>query len=680
MATLPQIALDQAPKLTYRAKRKFEMRSTSFPKDVDEAIKKWVHEQIKARRRQLEQRHKKLVPEWRRIAEGNPKEEKKNWPFENCANLVHQVVGEASDDMAARVMGVLWATAPIILYRYFTKSKEQAEIENNSKKAKILQEAMDYFAYEPKELNLWDKENIWFSDSTKIGTAWVCVVPEQRVEQVFIGYDTAAKGSNFETETLYEGPRVLNLRDEDLIYDPDCDTLEESDFVSRTCRGLTRRKLQEREFKGLYSKGSVAKILGRPDRYGPDENRRKEGKPKGTGDASEDKVLAEWDIEESYFYWYHNNKKFRLITWYHYETKTMMNQVFNFIPENQIPVVRTRLSSGDKGMNGKGYAQMLKHSQEEISTAKNQRTDAITWGILGINRVSPQNRNIDRNFKMYPGASAPFNDGEFEHYEVGNPAMGSLSMENEAAMIQQARERAGVGPAVAGQGAGGLMGRGRNAQYGSMGTLAVMQDSNTRVAHRTSDFRHAHVKLFGLLTDMYGAMGLGRKGSLFGLDDRLLTEALQDYLERRVKIPIRAATASANKEVTKQNELLLNQAMMLYVKEASTMMQAIENAQTPPYYKKWLMAVVKSRTRLMQQVLRDFQLSDQPEEYIPDIEFPDEGTGQGGGRGASGGGEGGIDPRIIEMAQRTAGRGGVPVPGAAPGMGEPAGGPAIAPR
>jgi hypothetical protein len=674
LATLPQIAPEQTPKLSYRSKRKFEMRETSFSKDVDEAIKTWLYEQIRARRRQLENRHKKLVPEWRLIAEGRPKEEKKSWPFENCANLVHQIVGEATDDLAARVMGIIWATAPIALYRYFTKSKDPQEIENNAKKSKILEQAMDYFAYEPNELDLWNRENIWFSDSAKLGTAWICAVPEQRVEQVFVGYDKTAKGSNFEEATLYEGPRVLNLRDEDTLYDPEVDTPEDSDFFSRKVT-LTRRMLQEREFKGLYKKGSVALILGHPDRYGPDETRRKAEKTKGTGDASEDKVLAEWDIEECYFYWYHNHKKFRLIAWFHYETKTVMNQVFNFIPENQIPVVRTRLSSGEKGMNGTGYASMLKYSQEEISTAKNQRTDAITWGMLGINRASPMNKNIDRNFKIFPGAAVPFNKDEFEHYDVGNPMMGSLSLENEAAMIQQARERAGVGPAVAGQGAGGLMGRGRNAQYGSMGTLAVMQDSNTRVAHRTSDFRHAHVKLFGLLTDMYGAMGLGRKGSLFGLDDRLLDEALQDYLERRVKIPIRAATASANKEVTKQNELLLNQATMLYVKEASTMIQAVQNAQAPPFYKKWLVSIIKSRTRLMQQIVRDFNLSDQPEEYIPDVEFPEEEGAKPNGQAP-----GGVDPRVVQMAQQFRPSGTSAVPGSTPGMGESPNGPAAAAR
>ena len=74
-----------------------------------------------------------------------------------------------------------------------------------------------------------------------------------------------------------------------------------------------------------------------------------------------------------------------------------------------------------------------------------------------------------------------------------------------------------------GMGAGGPTKKG---QYGSMGTLAVMQDGNTRVNHRISDFRHTHVKLITLVSKMYGTMGTGNRAELYGLDDKLLAEAL----------------------------------------------------------------------------------------------------------------------------------------------------------
>lgn len=661
MAAQPTPINEGQPKLTYRTRRQFELREADFGKSSNKEIADWVYEQLDARRKQLRNLHTNKVPEWRRIASGRPREENKSWPFENCSNLVHQIAGESRDELSARVIALIWNVAPVINFSYFTASKAQKDAEHNARKARTLMSFIDYVAYEPKELDLYRVENLWFADSTDLGTAFACVIPEKCVEAVYIGYDKKKSKTEMEDVTLYEGPKVLNLRFEDVTCDPDANTLEDSVFVSRKLT-LNRRDLHERVFKKFYRKADVEKILGKPDRYGPGEIKKRENQKKGITD-SEDRILAEWEIEECYFYWYVGEKKYRLILWYHFETKTVLNQVFNFIPDNQIPIVRTRLTMGEHGMYGRGFADMLEHSQDEISTAKNQRNDATLWMMMGINRLSPQNRNIDRNIKSFPGAMMPFNKDEFEHYDVGNVAAGQLSLQNEQAMIQQARERAGVGPPITALGAGGTNKKG---QYGSMGTMAVMQESNSRNAHRTSDFRHSHVKLISLLTDMYGAMGLGAKGSLFGLDDKLLEEALSDYLERRVRIPIRAATASANKEVTKQNEILLSQALANYTKEMTTLLQATVNASMPPHVKQWLIETAKGRVMLFQNIIRDFQLSDQPEEYVPNINFPEEGNDGNQSQGPAQ--PTGLDPRIAQMAQLIQQPRSSAVPGGQPGM------------
>jgi hypothetical protein len=611
----------EEPRLTYRSQRKFEMRSTSFGKSVDKDILKWVGDQIEAREKQLRRRHKNLVPEWRRIASGKPREEDKSWPFENCSNLVHPIVGESSDELSARVLQLIWAIAPIIKFSYFnTSSGDTMQALTNAQKAKLLERFMDYVAYEPNELDLYPVENLWFHDSANIGTAWTCVAPEQRVEMVHIGYDKENGGNEFKESELYKGPKVLNLRDEDVFYDPDANKPEESVIIGRKI-SLNRRDLQERVFFGHYKKAEVEKILNKPDRYGPGEERKRENAKKGI-EAQEDRILAEWDVYEWYASWYVGRKKYRLIGWFHKETKTMLNQVFNFIPENQIPLVRTRLTMGEHGMNGRGFADMGSHFQDEISTAKNMRNDATMWMMLGINTISPQNRNIDKNLKTFPGAMLPVNKDEFMHHNVGSPDAGQLSMSNEQAMIQQARERFGVGPPLGGMGAGTTNKKG---QYGSMGTMAVLQEGNARNNHRTSDFRHAHVRLFSLVTDMYGAMGFGRKGADIGLDEKLLEKVFTDWLERRVRMPIRSSSPSANREVAKQNEMLLNPALDAYVKAMSTAIQALMREDLPPFYKKWLKETALGKVRLMQQIVADFQLSDNPEEFVPNIDFPAEG-------------------------------------------------------
>src|SRR5271170_570771 len=160
------------PKLSYRATRDFEMRSTTFGESVDKEINKWVWEQIDVRQKQLENRHKHKVPEWRRLASGKPREENKSWPFENCSNLVHPIIGESSDELSARVLQLIWATSPIIYYRYFQHGVDSAAAHRNTQKSRLLESFIDYVAYEPNELDLYRVENLWFHDSTDIGTAW----------------------------------------------------------------------------------------------------------------------------------------------------------------------------------------------------------------------------------------------------------------------------------------------------------------------------------------------------------------------------------------------------------------------------------------------------------------------------------------------------------------------------
>lgn len=645
------------PTLTERAPRKFEPRSVAFPKEVLDEIDVWLHRHIESLTKRLENLHNKKVPEWRRIVDGKPREENKSWPFPNCSNLVHQLAGEAVDDLAARVLQLIFETHPLIYFWYFDKANNQEGISRNAAKSKVLQNFIDYVALEPRELDLYTRENAWFTDSASLGRARVCVAPEHRLEAVYVGYDDKKKAAEFENTTLYEGPKVINLRYEDILVDPDVEVFEENDPIIRRCT-LNKRKLQERVFKGHFDETQVKKILGSPDRYGPSNIKKRENQKKGVADT-QDTILAEWDIYECYFSWYHNDKKHRLICWFHDKTKSRLNCVYNFIPDNQVPIVETTLS-----INKKGLAEMLKDSQEEVSTAKNQRNDAITWGMLGINTISPQNKNIDKNFVLWPGISLPLGKDEFMHHDVADAAMNGLSLQNEQAMIQQAKERAGVDRPIGGMGAGSTNKKG---QFGSMGTMSVMQDSNSRTAHRQSDFRHSHVRLISLLTDFYGFLGLGRKGEMFGLDGELLTEALEDYLGRKLRIPIRAATASMNKEVTKQNEIILNQAVSAYIKETSSQLQALLNPSIDANYKKWLSSVIKAKTLLMQQIVKDFQLSEQPQEFIPDVPLPEEGQGNAQEKSA-----GPADVRKMAEIIRQRGSGGTA--GGAPGVASAVGG------
>jgi hypothetical protein len=644
-----------APSITERPANVFEPRTISFPQDVQDEIDKWIEKQIDSLSKKWERVHNKEIPELRKILEAEPKDKNKSWPFPNCSNLVHPLAAEAVDDLSARVLQIIWSTAPVTNFKYFTKTADSEEARRNSQQAKELEKFFDYVAYEPQELDLYTKENEWFTDSAGLGKARVCVAPEQRVEAVYAGYNPK-QGAAFDRTTLYEGPKVINLRYEDILIDDGDIPFEENDPIIRRCT-LKKRKLKERAFKGHFIPAKVAKVLEQPDRWGASDVKKRENQRAGIVDT-QDNTLAEWDIYECYFSWWHNQKKFRLMCWFHQHSKTMLNCVYNFIPKNRVPIIETRLS-----IKGKGFAKMLKGFQEEVSTAKNQRNDAITYGMLGVNTIDNQNKNIDRNFTLWPGMFIPAKKDTFQHYEMANAAVAGLSLQNEQAMIQQAKMRAGVDPAIHGAGAGGTN---KKVQYGSMGTLATMQDGNSRNDHRTSDFRHSHVKLAGTCVDFYGFLGLGSKAKSAGLSVDLLTKALDDYLSLALKISMRAATASMNREVTKQNLIILNQAVSAYIKETSSYMQALmTNQSVPPDYKKWLFSVITAKTLMMQEVVRQFQISEQPQEFIPDVDFLKEFTGDG--KEKTGGGNGPVSVDKVAEFIRQRGTGGNTLPG--PGVG-----------
>ena len=549
--------------------------------------------------------------------------------------------------------------APLAIYRYFYKSDNP---EHDAKKKNTLETFIDNVAYEPDELDLYRKENIWFSDAARLGTAFVKVYPDKRIDVSVVGYDDKTKKTELETSETYNGPSVDNLDFEEILCDPMAATWEKSRLKCHI-RRLSRHEIEERVFAGFYDKEEWEKIRNNPDRHGPEINKQRQKSKQGIN-VPQASILAEWDIYECWFWWYVTVRskagkaekvKVELVWSYHEKTRSVLRRVFNFMPHNAIPMIPTKLSISDKGVYGRGYAEMLENSQEEVSTIHNQRIDARTMGITGFLRSS--NPNLDKNITVFPFAVIPASKDELEWFQGQEPGQGSI--QDEELTLRLAAERAGVGPAIAGMGAGGPNKKG---QYGSMGTLAVMQDGNSRVNHRVSDFRHSHVKLLSTNTDMYAEFGTGRSGSMFGLDDKLLEEALSDFRSRKSRIPIRAATASANKEVDKQNKMLLRNALAQHNMEQIKLIQAISGPQIPPPAKQFMMDVVKSQDAMMKSTLRDFGF-DNPDLYVPEMKFGEDDAAK-----QQRGPQAGIDPRAIAASAN-----GVAQPLQQPGVSVPAG-------
>jgi hypothetical protein len=610
---------------------KFQLVDCNFGSDTDAEMTEYIERQIEFLVTSHSDLHKNRIPKWRKLYLGIPAEEIKSFPWPNAANTIVQVIGEIVDTIAARVLGLLYATHPLWVYQDFRKvdPDDAAKFESTERERHVLEDFMDLVGYEPSELDLYRVEGLWYTDAARLGTAFLKVGYEQNLEVTNVGYTESKSKVQGTESTIYAGPRVSKLRHEDVYLTPDASTTCDAEFACQV-RTLRRKALEERAFTGGYDKKSVAAILQSPDRQRPKQQVNEELQDQGIAVRGEFDATAEWDIYECYYAWWHNGKKFRIIDSYHKMSKTILRRVFNFLPDNELPIVRARMGYRTDGMYGHGFAELLERYQEELSTVHNQRIDNATAANTRALRVSPRARNLDSNVELYPMALLVGEKDDIEAIQIAD--VYPSSFQNEMVTQGLAQSRAGISPAISGAGGGGPLSK-KSSTYSAGPAMAAMQESNSRVNLEASDFRHAHVKLGSLLTAMYGKFGIGDRSKIFGLDGDSLKSAFKAYDERRLAIPIRASTASLNREMDKQSDMLLAGLMQRHYTAIGQLMQAMSSPMIPEDVKDYMQKTVRSLDRFMKRVLRDFGY-DQPDQFIPEPRLPQpSGADQGGAGG-----------------------------------------------
>lgn len=591
--------------------QELELVTADFGQDVNTEIQTWVKETLQNYITSHQDLHINKIPRWRDRYLGKPITEKKSFPWSGAANTVVQVIGTETDDLVARVIGFIFATSPLWVFKYFAKVDDPKDADL---KRRLIEDFMDTAAYEPDILDIYRIEGQWFTDAVRLGTSFIKVLFEDRVEQVVVGYTEGTKNVEFDETTLYKGPRVTKLRHEDVLMNPAAQTIRDSRMVAHR-RILNKYELELRGFQGFYDQENVKKILASPDRTGPDTTERREEDTKGIHPTMST-TQAEWDIWECYFPWFHKGQVFRLIYSYHLKSDTMMRSVFNFVPKNETPIVRAKLGYRNDLAYGHGFSELLGMYQEEISTTHNQRLDNATAANVRSVRVSPRARNLDSNVELTPWAVWPGEKDDIEAIQMAD--VYPSTFQNEEVTLGLASKRAGVAAGMSAAGAGGP-GKGKNI-YQSQGTIALLQEGNHRNNLVTADFRHAHQKAGSLLASFFAKFGTNGLEEMFGQDGPTLKEAFKEYQSSLLRIPIRASNASLNREVERNTDVIMTGLLQRHFTSIGQMIQAANNPMVPPEMKKWLISVIRSINLFVRQMLRDFG-KDQPEEYIPDVEF-----------------------------------------------------------
>lgn len=609
-------------------------KAGGFPGELETRLLTFLRDQVRSIRQGLFTIHNERVIKWRKNYEGIPAQATREFPFHNASNLVVPIIAIHSDTLLARVMSAIIKVQPPWNVRVLAGFKDKPEFQEVGP---ALEQFLQYVAYEPTELDLYRVYHEWMGETIRYGTSVLKTPIVHEQEDYVLPGDGSGKGSiEYDTRTIYQGPRPEKIQFSDFGISPSAKTVDSANFKYHRIR-LQKEQLEYRVYRGLYDKEAVERIKGNPDRTTVDRVRAEAERDSGAKTTS-GYGWAEWDIYECWFRFRVDDTHYvRCIAWYHEKSHTILRAVFDNYPDS--PFTAARLFYRDDAFHGYGFCEMLEPIADELSTMHNQRRDNVTVCTTKFFLVDPDSK-LHQGYRIFPSAMLPGLKDELEAIDMGQPAQ--ITIDEERLSLELAEKRTGVSGPIQGTGSGFNTKRGI---YTAMGTMSLLQEGNTRTDLNITDMRDAHTRLGRLLCREYAVTGLGDRSIAFGDMGAKIEMALKALEAGQVVIPITAATSSVNREVEKQNDIMLSGLLNRHYSQIVQMMQMAGQysgdmripEQVRQMVSNYTIRAMNAADYMMKSIMRHFGY-DEIDRYVPDsIPIPPAGAASQGGQPPQGG-------------------------------------------
>lgn len=572
-----------------------------FGVDGNLALDKYVFSNLTALINSYSNLHKNKLPEWRRLTKGVPRDKVRNFPWENASNVVIQLIGENVSTIKAVQLGTIYEIMPLWPVGLVGEWEDNDEGE---KQRLLWQSFLDLMGLTRTELDLYRVESMAAHDIASLGSVLIKLPWQNIVQQNVISVNEAGSYTEEEIE-LYDGPRPEKLAFEDWGATPTAPTWELANFKYHEYR-LTKDQCEEKVYKGHFDKTAWTAMENSPDIIGLTEEEQKKVAEQNIDTPMYEADMARWCFYECWFKFRHNNKTYSCIYTMHLNPQYRMNAIFNFYPKAEEPFEFGRLGYDDDGLIGYGFAEMGEMYQEDVSTKHNQRNDNHTLCNTSV-VLAGNNPRVDSGIALFPMAVLPFHKDDISIEQLGVPDQSSV--QEEELTIALAKARFGTDMLSAeGNGSGGVD---RKGNYSSMGSFSIMQQGARRININITDFRYLHLNLGQKFSRQYAFFGIGNdRAKLFGKEASLLLKAAAAIKSGRMELPVRAATASINREIEKQTGMLFVNVMQRHYATIAQVLQGATNTVVPDVYKEYLINSVTAMSFIMSKLLRAFGYDD----------------------------------------------------------------------
>lgn len=587
-------------------------------KEKKDALCRYLKDRVRELKDSMKELYEEKVVKWRAAYEARPREEQRQFPFQGASNLVIPLIAIHTDTLHAQIMAAIFKTDPIVVAKILGEFGAQGDLLKEA-----YEEFMQYVCIEPEELDLYRVYNEGYRECIKYGMVTFKSPWENKTRDFLIpGGDGTGRPRDFLTKTIYEGPRPEKLPFSSFYFPVMAKRLEDMEIKCHK-RIMTSYELKERKFTDVYDRDAVDKVLAVPDRTYPTTEQTEKEHTLGAHTVAS-YGHREWDIWECYVSWRYNDEAYapRMIVTYHEKSDNLLRVAYDNFEKEWF--VGARMAHRDDMYPGYGFAEILWMFQEGASETYNGYRDNQTVANTRVWRVHPDSK-LHQGYRIYPSAMLPADEGEIEALAHGD--VSPINLDELRLLLELAERRSGVSPPQQGMGTGVMSKRGI---YSAMGTLSLIQEGNSRKDLNVSDMRDSHVRLARLMSHQYGTFGSESKAQesrmgLFGKKAGLIKDAFSQIVARKIGLPCYSSTASINKEVEKQNDVMLSQIMARHYQMIAQLLTAVQSAMTPPQVKEYMAKVIVASNILMKKILKNFGHSEVDRlvpEGAPDVTQP----------------------------------------------------------
>jgi hypothetical protein len=405
-----------------------------------------------------------------------------------------------------------------------------------------------------------------------------------------------------DVQTLYEGPQVFPVPREDFIISSDADQIE-SAYMCGFRKQYRKFEVELKAKQGKFRKEAVAKLLS-PDKPTETAENRVEMQNRGTERTGFSEPYTVWhlwlryDVDE-------DGDQDDILVGFHLDSGQILYCQYNPIFTGNRPFVKFVGSPTQYAFDGEGMCEAMYSIQEEIDTIHNQRLDRMSL-LNSFVTMSREGSGLD-NFKWDVGRHYVVADTELEQAfrVVPVPEIAPSSFQEEGLLHTLSDKLMGTTPAV--------MGISTAERPVFKDTMAHLEEANKKFKNMIDNIRNGITELVYQLLELFAQYQPELSYQVEeGGEWKSETVDLSDIAGIRdgVDIELAASTEVLSQEVRRQINLEIYTMLSDYYTKSASVVQALVNPAVPPGFKKYLLDVDRASSKVLTDILRDFDRPD----------------------------------------------------------------------